>query len=471
MELSQIKHIYFIGIGGIGMSALARWFLANGFLVAGYDKTASELTQQLAQEGMDVHYSDDLSLIPAQILHSPIDENLIIYTPAVPAEHTELQHFRTQNYTLLKRAEVLGLLTRNYFNIGVAGTHGKTTTSSMIAHLLHQAERPCTAFLGGILKNYDSNLLLAQATDNEPIMVVEADEYDRSFLQLSPDLAVITSIEADHLDIYGDTAQIEASFGAFAQKIKSGGTLFLKKGIELQLPDNQSFSVKTYSITESADYFATNIRIENGRFCFDWLSNEVKIENLSLEVVGFHNVENATVAIAVAQALGLSETAIRAGIESFAGAKRRFDFIIREPNLVFADDYAHHPTEVKALLTSARALYPKQKISVIFQPHLFTRTRDFMADFAESLSLADEVILLDIYPAREKPIEGITSEVLLAKIQSSTKALVPKNELINFLKSQKIEVLFTVGAGDIDRLIPEIKEVLLAKIQSKNKLH
>jgi UDP-N-acetylmuramate--alanine ligase len=464
MELSQIKNIYFIGIGGIGMSALARWFLANGFLVAGYDKTASELTQQLADEGMDIHYSDDLKLVPTQILGSPIAENLIIYTPAVPAEHTELQHFRNQNYALLKRAEVLGLLTRNYFNIGVAGTHGKTTTSSMIAHLLYQAQRPCTAFLGGILKNYDSNLLLAQATDNEPLMVVEADEYDRSFLQLSPDIALITSIEADHLDIYGDTSQIEASFGAFAQKIKSGGTLFLKKGIELQLPDNQWFSTKTYSVTESADYFSTNIRIEQGRFWFDWLSAETKMEDLSLEVVGFHNVENATVAIAVAQTLGLTEAAIRAGIESFAGAKRRFDFIIREPNLVFADDYAHHPTELRALLTSARALYPTKKISVIFQPHLFTRTRDFMDDFAQSLSLADEVILLDIYPAREQAIAGISSAVLLAKVQSANKVLLAKDELISFLKSRKMEVLFTVGAGDIDRLIPEIKATLLAQL-------
>ncbi|MCU0447563.1 MAG: UDP-N-acetylmuramate--L-alanine ligase [Microscillaceae bacterium] len=464
MELSNIKNIYFIGIGGIGMSALARWFLANGFAVAGYDKTASDLTAQLQVEGMTIHYEDDINLIPQTILNTPTGENLIIYTPAVPAEHTELQYFKTKGYRLWKRAEVLGLLTRNYFNVGVAGTHGKTTTSSMIAHLLHRAGKPCTAFLGGILKNYDSNLLLAQASDNEPIMVVEADEYDRSFLQLSPDMAVITSIEADHLDIYGDTTQIEASFRAFAQKIKPQGNLFLKKGIDLQLPDNQGFNIKTYAINESADYYAENIRIEQGRFWFDWGSAEERIDNLSLAVVGFHNVENATAAIAVVRSLGLSDAEIRAGIADFAGAKRRFDFIIREPNLVFADDYAHHPTEVRALLSSARALYPDKKITVIFQPHLFTRTRDFMDEFAQSLSLADEVILLDIYPAREQAIEGISSEVLLAKIKVSSKTLASKTEVIELMKTQPIEVLFTVGAGDIDRLIPDIKKALESSV-------
>ncbi|MEQ8243628.1 UDP-N-acetylmuramate--L-alanine ligase [Fulvivirga sp.] len=461
MNLKQYHNVHFLGIGGIGMSALARWFNLNGFAVSGYDRTPTELTDQLIKEGIDIHFEDDMSFISDSV-KSDIDNTLIIITPAIPKAHKQLNFFKDNNYKMLKRSEVLGVISDNFKLVAVAGTHGKTTTSSMIAHLLKHAGRDIAAFLGGIATNYNSNFIANEALTPNTVAVVEADEFDRSFLTLNPDLAVITSADADHLDIYGDKAHLEHSFKAFIDKIKSTGKLFINEKITKDLVSTDfTKSVNTYGLNRG-QFFASNITMGNGFFEFNYTDEINSINKLKLGVPGFHNVENATVAIAVALELGLTVEQIRAGIESYKGVKRRFEFIIRSEKVVFVDDYAHHPVEIEAFLKSLKALYPNKKVTAIFQPHLYSRTRDFAAEFAESLSLADEVILLDIYPAREEPIPGVTSDIVFKDINTE-KSKCSKEDLLDVLYDYELEVVATIGAGDIDKLVKPIENLLTEK--------
>lgn len=439
------------------MSALARWFRHFGCTVAGYDRTRTLLTEQLENEGIAVHYEDDTNLIPEAFLKP--EGCLIIYTPAVPTDHKELLFFRTSGFSELKRSQVLGLLTQDLFTAAISGTHGKTTTSSMTAHLLTVAGKNCTAFLGGITQNYGTNLLMGQENSSEaPVVVAEADEFDRSFLTLFPNIAVVTSMDADHLDIYGTHDEIKKSFHDFVNQIKSGGTLIVKKNLPLQPPAH--VQTYTYAQGEPADFWSGNIRIEAPYFTFDLHTPNGLLRDLRIQVPGFHNVENATAAAAVALQLGVSENSIREGLETYRGVKRRFEYIYRSESTIYIDDYAHHPAEVEALLKSVKALYPNRTVTAIFQPHLYTRTRDFAAEFAESLSLADEVILLEIYPAREQPIEGVTSEIIFNGIWSPRKQLCRKSELMDVLAAKHLDVLLTIGAGDIDTFVPKIAEML-----------
>jgi UDP-N-acetylmuramate--alanine ligase len=451
VNLKTLKHIYFLGIGGIGMSAIARWFIANGYSLAGYDKTATPLTDALQKEGISVHFSDDISLIPTDFLANP-SQTLVVYTPAIPANHTEFNYLKDNGFQLMKRSQVLGLLTENFFTIAVAGTHGKTTTSSMVAHILKNAGKNVTAFLGGITQNYGTNFLVNEGTENV-ICVVEADEFDRSFLTLHPDLTIVTSTDADHLDIYGDHAQLLESFQLFVSQLKAGGKLYQRKGLNLaDCTPNDSLE---YSL-ESGDIYAQNLRIENAEMIFDIVYPAGIISNCTLLTPGFHNVENALAAAAVALQVGVSPELVKAGICSFGGVKRRFEYHIRSEKVVYIDDYAHHPTEIKAFLSSVKALYPTRKLTVVFQPHLFTRTRDFQAGFAESLSLADDLILLNIYPARELPIEGVTSDIIFQQV-TTQKTSCTKEEVMDLLIAKMPELIVSVGAGDIDTLIPKIK--------------
>jgi UDP-N-acetylmuramate--alanine ligase len=455
---SQWKSVYFAGIGGIGMSALARWFNVNGFAVYGYDRTPTPLTETLESEGIPICFDDAMEFVPAEVLAHP-ESTLVVYTPAIPANHRQMAYFREKNYEIQKRSQVLGWLTRNLRTVGVAGTHGKTTTSSMVAHLLRSAGVNCTAFLGGITQNYGTNLLLNEPTDKpeEIVCVVEADEFDRSFLTLFPDLAIVTSTDADHLDIYGQHEALLDSFRAYVGQIKPGGVLFLKKGLEIA--ERIEAKVEEYSL-KSGGYHSDNLRVENARFIFDLVYPGGLIKDIPMRVPGFHNIENAIAASAAALYLGVPPDKIREGLSSYRGVKRRFEYIIESDEKVFIDDYAHHPTEIEAFLTSVRALYPGKHITAVFQPHLFTRTRDFVDGFADSLSLADRLLLLDIYPARELPIEGVTSSMLLEKVDLKDKKLVTKSELFEVIKSLDTEVLVTIGAGDIDKLIGDIKKIL-----------
>ena len=446
--------IYFVGIGGIGMSNLARYFMSQGKRVAGYDRVETPLTRALVAEGAHIHYEDNLQFIPDEFLDK--DSTLVVYTPAIPASHSELQYFRQNGFTLMKRAQVLGEITKTSDAVCIAGTHGKTTVSSMIAHLLRQSTVDCNAFLGGILKNYGTNLLLSHKSN---ITVAEADEYDRSFHWLRPWIAVITSADPDHLDIYGTPEAYRESFEHFTSLIRPDGYLILKKGAPVTPRVNSGVKIFTYSETEG-DYHAENIRIGGGEIVFDYVSPSGKITDISLGVPVKVNIENAVAAIASAQLCGVAPDEIRAAMRTFGGAKRRFDFLLKTPNLVFIDDYAHHPNELTASIQSIRQLYPDKKVTGVFQPHLYTRTRDFVDEFAQSLSLLDDVVLLDIYPAREEPIEGITSQIVFDKITSKHKTLLKKAELTGFLKNKELEVLVTLGAGDIERLLPEIKEML-----------
>lgn len=446
--------IYFVGIGGIGMSNLARYFMSQGKRVAGYDRVETPLTRALVAEGAHIHYEDNLQFIPDEFLDK--DSTLVVYTPAIPASHSELQYFRQNGFTLMKRAQVLGEITKTSDAVCIAGTHGKTTVSSMIAHLLRQSTVDCNAFLGGILKNYGTNLLLS---DKSNITVAEADEYDRSFHWLRPWIAVITSADPDHLDIYGTPEAYRESFEHFTSLIRPDGYLILKKGAPVTPRVNSGVKIFTYSETEG-DYHAENIRIGGGEIVFDYVSPSGKITDISLGVPVKVNIENAVAAIASAQLCGVTSDEIRAAMHTFGGAKRRFDFLLKTPNLVFIDDYAHHPNELTASIQSIRQLYPDKKVTGVFQPHLYTRTRDFVDEFAQSLSLLDDVVLLDIYPAREEPIPGVTSEIIFDKITSKEKVLLKKAELLPFLKNKELEVLVTLGAGDIERLLPEIKEML-----------
>ena len=436
------------------MSNLARYFMLQGKSVAGYDRMETPLTQALAAEGAKIHYEDNVELIPAGFLDR--EKTLVVHTPAVPASHGELRYFRQNGFTVMKRAQLLGEVTRTSDAVCVAGTHGKTTVSSMIAHLLRQSEVGCNAFLGGILKNYGTNLLLS---DKSRITVAEADEYDRSFHWLRPWVAVITSADPDHLDIYGTPQAYRESFEHFTSLIRKNGYLILKKDAPLTPRTDATVTVFTYSESEG-DFHAENIRIGNGEITFDFVSPDNRITAIQLGVPVKVNIENAVAAIAAAVLSGVNPDEVRTAMKTFGGAKRRFDFRLKTPNLVFIDDYAHHPRELTASIRSIRQLYPDRKVTGVFQPHLYTRTRDFADDFAQSLSLLDDVILLDIYPAREEPLPGVTSEIIFDKITSKEKVLLKKAELLDFLENKELDVLVTLGAGDIEHLLPAIKQML-----------
>lgn len=457
MEMQKITSVYFVGAGGIGMSALARYFRAKGKQVAGYDKTPSDLTAALIEEGIRIHYTDDISLIPEDC--KQIDSTLVIYTPAIPETHTELNYFKTNGFTLMKRARVLGEITRTERGLCVAGTHGKTTTSSMLAHLLKQSHVDCNAFLGGILKNYNSNLMLSDKSD---LAVIEADEFDRSFHWLNPYMAVITAVDPDHLDIYGTPAAYRESFEHFTSLIRPDGCLVMKKGLQLQPRLQEGTKLYTYSATEEADFFARNIRIGNGDILFDFVTPDGCIPDVKLGVPVKVNIENGVAAMALAWLNGVTPEEIRRGMASFAGPVRRFDFHLKKDDIVLLDDYAHHPAELKASIQSVKELYPDKKVTGIFQPHLYTRTRDFAADFAASLSLLDELILLDIYPAREEPIPGVTSQIIFDRVAIPNKRMIRKEELLDLVQKEaaSFEVVLMVGAGNIDRLVEPVKQIL-----------
>ena len=461
MKLDQYTSIYFLGIGGIGMSALARWFKHKGLRVAGYDKTPTPLTHELLEEGMEIHFEDRIEFIPGYISK---EATLVIFTPAIPKSHIEHAYLKDQGYTILKRSEVLGLLTKNYKTIAVAGTHGKTTTSSLIAHILKSASVDMVAFLGGITSNYDSNLVMHGEVNDKTIVIAEADEFDRSFLRLFPHTAVVTSADADHLDIYGDHLQMLSSYKEFIGQIVKGGDLIIHESIATLASEAPHLHQVTYGMSRG-QFLAGNITPtgRGGFFEFDLLGFEKKIEKIQLGVPGFHNMENAIAATLVALKLGIDEEVIREALLSFRGVKRRFEFVVKRDDLVYIDDYAHHPAEIEAFLTSLKAMYKGRKITVIFQPHLFTRTRDFAEGFSKSLSLADEVLLMDIYPAREEPIPGVSADMIFNDITSSVKMRCGKNDLLKKLATLDIEVLATVGAGDIDTFVKPIREFLTKK--------
>lgn len=455
--MQKITSVYFVGVGGIGMSALARYFEAKGKHVAGYDKTPSDLTAALINEGIRIHYMDDVALIPADC--KQVDSTLVVYTPAIPETHAELNYFRENGFTLMKRAQVLGEITRSERGLCVAGTHGKTTTSSMLAHLLKQSHVDCNAFLGGILKNYNSNLMLSDKSD---LAVIEADEFDRSFHWLNPYMAVITAVDPDHLDIYGTPEAYRESFEHFTSLIRPDGCLVMKKGLQLQSRLPKGAKLYTYSATEEADFFARNIRIGNGDIVFDFVTPMGCIEDVKLGVPVKVNIENGVAAMALAQLNGVTDEEIKRGMASFAGPVRRFDFHLKRNDIVLLDDYAHHPAELKASIQSVKELYPDKKITGIFQPHLYTRTRDFAADFAASLSLLDELILLDIYPAREEPILGVTSQLIFDQVTLKKKRMIKKEELLDLVKKEAadFQVVLMLGAGNIDRLVEPVKQIL-----------
>lgn len=452
-----MKRVYFIGIGGIGMSAIARYFHAKGFGVCGYDLTPSPITDQLIKEGIDVHFSEDLNKIPREFF-SPAD-TLIVYTPAIPAEHIELSFFVANGYRVIKRAEILGEITRMERALCVAGTHGKTTTSTLLAHLLRQSHVDCNAFLGGISNNYHSNLLLSDKSD---LVVVEADEFDRSFHKLTPYMAIITSADPDHLDIYGTAANYRESFEHFTSLIQPDGVLLLKAGAPVTPRLAKGVRLFTYSCDDiRADYYASDISIREGRMFFSWHYPEGCLRDVELGVPVRINVENAVAAMAIAHLNGITLNELRVGIASFRGSHRRFEKVLETERVTLIDDYAHHPVELDAAINSVRELYAGKRIMGVFQPHLYSRTADFYQDFARSLSLLDEVILLDIYPARELPIPGITSRIILDLIQHTEKALVTKEELLPYLQHHTIpDVVLILGAGDIDRLVSPVKQFL-----------
>lgn len=444
MNLSNVHSVYFVGIGGIGMSALARYFIANGKLVAGYDKTPSEITDSLVALGAEVHFEDAVKNIPEAFLN-PVN-TLVIYTPAIPKNHIEFNYFKNNKYHILKRSQILGLITENTFCLAVAGTHGKTTTTSILGHLLHECNVPLTAFLGGISENYNSNLIL----NGTEVSVVEADEFDRSFLTLSPNFAGITSMDADHLDIYGDASELIKSFEDFSKRVKPNGKLFVKNGLPIQ--------GITYGIEDDSDYSAQNIKIENGTYVFDVKTPTTVLENLQFNLPGRHNLSNALMALAMAVEYGCPYRQLAKALASFKGVKRRFTYHIKTDNFVFIDDYAHHPEEINAVHQAVREMYPNKKVLAIFQPHLFSRTRDFIDDFAKSLSQFDEVLLLDIYPARELPMEGVTSTWLLSKITNKNKQLVTKEALLQKIHESDAQIVLTIGAGDIGEEVKHIKK-------------
>lgn len=446
MNLQPITNVYFIGIGGIGMSALARYFNTNGKVVAGYDRIPTDITEMLEKEGIKVHFTDELDAIPNSFKN--VETTLVVYTPAVPKDHKELVFFQENGYQVVKRSEVLGFITKNTFCLAVAGTHGKTTTSSILAHIMVESGASVSAFLGGIAENFNSNLVLK----GSEYTVVEADEFDRSFLRLSPNIACITSMDADHLDIYGDEQHLIEGFHEFAGKIKPGGSLIVRNGLNI--------AGETYGLEDNSDYSFQNIHIVDGIYHFDFKYAGGIYKDITFMKPGRHNLLNALAAIAMAVKAGIAPEKLLPHLATFKGVKRRFSYIIKEKDFVFIDDYAHHPSEINALYQAVTEMYPNTPKTIVFQPHLFTRTRDFMNDFAKSLSQFDEVILLDIYPARELPIEGITSQVLLEKITTSKKTLVSKTELIPLLLKKRPQLLLAVGAGDIGAEVTHIKEAM-----------
>lgn len=467
--MKNITHIYFLGIGGIGMSALARYFNAMGKQVCGYDKTPTKLTDELIAEGIKIHFEDNINLVPEDFKAADRrSEILIVYTPAVPKDHSEYVFFNNNGFNIKKRAEVLGLITESARTIAVAGTHGKTTTSSLVAHILKVAGLDPSAFLGGITQNYKTNLLLSKSlnalslekTGAGSFVVVEADEYDRSFLTLHPEIAVITSVDADHLDIYGDKSHVEESFSMFADLVER--KLIVKKSIADKV--RSSKHAVTYSVDDQyADYHASDITIEGGFYYYNIHTPKNIFKNCMLGLPGKHNVENSVAATAIACELNISEVYIKEALRTFGGVKRRFDYQLKTDKLVYIDDYAHHPEELKATINSAKEMYPGKKITGIFQPHLFSRTRDFADEFAKSLDLLDECILLEIYPARELPLEGVNSQMLLDKMKSPDKMVCQKKELLEEIGKRDVEVLLTMGAGDIDTLVEPIKNKLQIK--------
>lgn len=457
-----MKSIYFVGAGGIGMSALERYFKAEGYKVGGYDKTPSSLTETLISEGIDIHFEDDIEAVDS-VFKNP-DETIICYTPAIPKDHGELCYFQQNGFKVMKRSQLLGIITREKRGLCISGTHGKTTTSSMVAHILKQSHIDCNAFLGGILKPYGSNFMLSTKSD---LTVIEADEFDRSFHTLSPYQAVITSCDPDHLDIYGTEEAYRDSFAHFSSLVRPGGLLLKRKGIKVEMRLQEGVRYAEYAVNEEADYFATNIRIGNGTILFDFVAKEEGIVMRDMEpgVPAPINVENATAALALCLINGCTEDEMRTALKSFEGAKRRFDFYIKRDDLVLMDDYAHHPDEIKASLNSVRQLFAGHHVTVVFQPHLYSRTHDLVEGFAEALSIPDRTILLPIYPAREQPIQGVTSEWLLNMIESNDKRCVMQSELTQCLKSLKdagkLDVVIMMGAGvDIERLLPETVECL-----------
>lgn len=454
MKVENIKAVYFVGIGGIGMSAIARYFLHKGIIVGGYDKTPSELTEKLIQEGACIHYEENIDLVPAAC-KNPSD-TLVIYTPAIPKEHAELCYFQENGFEIEKRAQVLGTLSRAGKALCVAGTHGKTTTSTMAAHLLHQSSIDCNAFLGGISKNYGTNYILSDS----PYIVIEADEFDRSFHWLTPYATVITATDADHLDIYGTKEAYLESFRKYSSLIQPGGYLILHEGLEMKADVQKGVTIYSYN-RESGDFHAENIRIGNGDIIFDLISPLGNITDIKLGVPVSINIENGIGAIALAQIAGLSSEDIKAGMENFGGVDRRFDFKIKNDRIAFLSDYAHHPQEIYQSVRSIREVYQGKKITAIFQPHLYTRTRDFYKEFADSLSLLDEVILVDIYPARELPIPGVTSKLIYDNLRPGIeKQMCHKEDILELVKKSQFDVLISLGAGDIDNYVPEITEIL-----------
>ena len=451
----KIKAVYFVGIGGIGMSAIARYFLNSGVVVAGYDRTPSDLTEQLRKEGALVHYEDNVELIPAECRNK--ENTLVIYTPAIPAEHSELTFFREQGFEIQKRAQVLGTLTRALKGLCVAGTHGKTTTSSMAAHLLHQSHVDCNAFLGGITKNYGTNYILSQKS---PFVVIEADEFDRSFHHLTPYASVITATDADHLDIYGTEEAYLESFRKYSSLILPGGYLVMHTGLKMQADVQEDVTVYTYS-REEGDFHAENVCIGNGRITFDFVSPLGNIPDVELGVPVSVNIENGIAAMVLAQIAGVTAEEIRQGMASFRGVDRRFDFHIKTDRMVYLSDYAHHPEEIRRSLESLRELYQGRRIKAIFQPHLYTRTRDFYHEFADALSLIDDVCIVDIYPAREQPIPGVTSALIYDNLKPGMKRqMCCKDEILDVVRQGGFDVLVTLGAGDIENYVSQITEIL-----------
>lgn len=455
--IQTISSVYFVGAGGIGMSALVRYFLSKGKKVAGYDRTPTDLTSELNREGAEIHYEDNVALIP-DYCRNPQD-TLVVYTPAIPESHTELTYFREHGFEVMKRARVLGEITNCSRGLCVAGTHGKTTTSSMLAHILKQSHVDCNAFLGGILKNYESNLMLSDRSD---LTVIEADEFDRSFHWLRPYMAIITAADPDHLDIYGTPEAYRESFEHFTSLIRPGGCLVMKKGIAIHPRLQEGVRLYTYSGTKDGDFHAENIEIGDGKIIFDFIVPNVRIKSVSLGVPVKVNIENGVAAMALAWLNGATEEEIRQGMATFAGPVRRFDFHLKRDDIVLLDDYAHHPEEIRASILSVKELYAGKKVTGIFQPHLYSRTRDFAADFAKSLSLLDELILLDIYPAREEPIPGVTSQLIYDRVTIPDKHLIRKEELLDWVKAEaaSYQVVLMLGAGDIDRLVEPVKQIL-----------
>lgn len=448
LNIDHLKYVYLIGIGGIGMSGLARYFKNHGYVVEGYDKTETELTKQLVQEGIPIIYEDKSSLVPDDVKEVS-SETLIIYTPAIPSDSNIIKFFKEKGHTLHKRAEVLGLLSKRKYTIAVAGTHGKTTTSSLIAHILTDSGYHCSAFLGGIATNYNTNMLISDSN----LLVVEADEYDRSFLTLHPDIAIVTSTDADHLDIYDNRDNLLESFKLFLNQVTEKGLRIIRKGLSLPIDI-------TYAQGALADAYSSESRIIDGEFYFDYHHGDLVIHDIHLGIPGNHNIENAVAAITAARVLGVSADQIKKALSNFKGVKRRFEYIVKSKENIYIDDYAHHPAELKAFFTAVKSLYPEKKLSAVFQPHLFSRTRDFVDEFAEALSLVDELILMPIYPAREKPIEGVTSEWLLEKVKVTNKKILNEEEVLAYVENEKLELIVTVGAGNIDRLVKPLNEIL-----------